>query len=126
MQARSLNLRQLLAGGEHPIALCRLADGKNEKFKTVKEALTGGDWNPLHWHWREALTVIQIAGRLPAHPASNTYFSMAPIRYGKYVAKYRAKPAGELFGEGGLAHAGWAAKNDKQAGMSGGFSHLMI
>jgi catalase len=93
----------------HPVFIARnvkdflrieqiLADGKNEKLTTVKEGLTGGDWNPLHWHWREALTVIQIAGRLPAHPASNTYFSMAPIRYGKYVAKYRAKPAGELSG----------------------------
>ena len=33
--------------------------------------LTGGDWNPLHWHWREMLTVARIAGQLPAHPASN-------------------------------------------------------
>ena len=39
------------------------------------------------------LAVGRIAGQLPAHPASNTYFSMAPIRFGKYVAKYRAKPA---------------------------------
>ena len=62
---------------------------------TLKGALTGGDWNPLHWHWREMLTVARIAGQLPAHPASNTYFSMAPIRFGKYVAKYRAKPAGD-------------------------------
>ena len=62
---------------------------------TLQGALTGGDWNPLHWHWREMLTVARIAGQLPAHPASNTYFSMAPIRYGTYVAKYRAKPAGD-------------------------------
>ena len=62
---------------------------------TLQGALTGGDWNPLHWHWREMLTVARIAGQLPAHPASNTYFSMAPIRYGNYVAKYRAKPAGD-------------------------------
>ncbi len=41
------------------------------------------------------LAVARIAGQLPAHPASNTYFSMAPIRFGKYVAKYRAKPAGD-------------------------------
>ena len=41
------------------------------------------------------LAVGRIAGQLPAHPASNTYFSMAPIRFGKYVAKYRAKPAGD-------------------------------
>jgi catalase len=93
----------------HPVFIARnvkdflrieqiLADAKNEKLATVKEALMGGDWNPLHWHWREALTAIQILGHLPTHPASNTYFSMAPIRFGKYVAKYRAKPAGELSG----------------------------
>jgi hypothetical protein len=75
-----------------------LAVGKNEKLATVTDAITGGAWNPLHWHWREALTTLQIAGHLPAHPASNTYFSMAPIRFGKYVAKYRAKPAGDVLG----------------------------
>jgi hypothetical protein len=41
------------------------------------------------------LTVARIAGQLPAHPASTTYFSMAPIRFGNYVAKYRAKPTGD-------------------------------
>lgn len=75
-----------------------LAAAKDEKLATAKEALTGGDWNPLHWHWREALTAIQIAGHLPAHPASITYYSMAPIRFGNYVAKYRARPAGDLPG----------------------------
>jgi catalase len=75
-----------------------LAATKQEKLATAKEAFTGRDWNPLNWHWREVLTTIQIAAHLPAHPASNTYFSMAPIRFGKYVAKYRAKPAGDLHG----------------------------
>jgi hypothetical protein len=41
------------------------------------------------------LAVGRIAGQLPAHPASNAYFSMAPIRFGKYVAKYRVKPVGD-------------------------------
>ncbi len=75
-----------------------LAAAKDDKLKTLNAAFTGGDWNPLNWHWREALTAVQIAGHLPAHPASNTYFSMAPIRFGEYVAKYRAKPAGDLPG----------------------------
>lgn len=75
-----------------------LAAGKNEKVATATEALTGGAWNPLQWHWREALTALQIAGHLPAHPASMTYFSMAPIRFGNFVAKYRAQPAGTLPG----------------------------
>ena len=58
-------------------------------------ALTGGDWNPLNWHWREMLSVAQTIGKLPAHPASNTYFSASPIRFGKHVAKYRVQPAGD-------------------------------
>jgi hypothetical protein len=72
-----------------------LVRADDSSLATLQGALTGGDWNPLHWHWREMLAVAQIAGQLPVHPASNTYFSMAPIRFGKYVAKYRAKPAGE-------------------------------
>jgi hypothetical protein len=61
----------------------------------LQAGLTGGDWNPLNWHWREMLAVAQIAGQRPTHPASITYFSMAPIRFGNFVAKYRAKPAGD-------------------------------
>lgn len=72
-----------------------LVQADDNSFTALQGALTGGDWNPLHWHWREMLTVARIAGQLPAHPASNTYFSMAPIRFGEYVAKYRAKPAGD-------------------------------
>ncbi|MHB1038538.1 MAG: catalase family protein [Pirellulales bacterium] len=70
-----------------------IVQADDSSLATLQGALTGGDWNPLHWHWREILAVGRIAGQLPAHPASNTYFSMAPIRFGKYVAKYRAKPA---------------------------------
>lgn len=72
-----------------------LVQSGDNSLTAMQGALTGGDWNPLHWHWREMLTVARIAGQLPAHPASNTYFSMAPIRFGNYVAKYRAKPAGD-------------------------------
>ncbi|MHB8968891.1 MAG: catalase family protein [Pirellulaceae bacterium] len=75
-----------------------LVQADDSPLATMQGALTGGDWNPLHWHWREMLAVARIAGQLPAHLASNTYFSMAPIRFGKYVAKYRAKPAGDCHG----------------------------
>jgi hypothetical protein len=75
-----------------------LVSADDNPLVTVAQGLTGGNWNPLHWHWREALTAAQIAGHFPAHPASNTYFSMAPIRFGQYVAKYRVRPAGDLPG----------------------------
>jgi catalase len=68
---------------------------EEKPIAAAQEALTGGDWNPLNWHWRELLKVTQIVGHLPAHPAANTYFSMSPFRYGQYVAKFRVKPMGE-------------------------------
>jgi catalase len=72
-----------------------LVEANDNPVATLQGALTGGDPNPLNWHWSEMLSVARIAGQLPAHPASNTYFSMAPIRLGSYVAKYRVKPAGD-------------------------------
>jgi hypothetical protein len=72
-----------------------LAQVDDSSFTTMRESLTGGDWNPLRWHWREMLTAAQIVGQLPSHLASNTYFSMTPIRYGNFVAKYRARPIGD-------------------------------
>lgn len=72
-----------------------LVQAGDSMMATLQGTLTGGDWNPLNWHWREMLTVARIVGHLPTHPASITYFSMAPIRYGQYVAKYRVKPVGD-------------------------------
>lgn len=72
-----------------------VADGGNALEK-LQKAFTGGEWNPLNWNWRGTVNAIQNASHLPTHPASNTYYSMTPIRFGNYVAKYRAKPAGDL------------------------------
>ena len=72
-----------------------LVEANDNPIATAQGALTGGDWNPLNWHWREMLGAVQIAGQLPAHPASSTYFSTSPIRFGKYIVKYRAKPIGD-------------------------------
>jgi hypothetical protein len=57
-------------------------------------ALMRGAWNPFNGRWREMLAAAMIAGQLPSHPASYTYFSMVPIRYGQFVAKYRVIPSG--------------------------------
>jgi hypothetical protein len=75
-----------------------LAAPQEKQLTALGEAFTAGQWNPLHWRWMEALRAAQIAGHLPAHPAQHTYYSMAPIRFGNYVAKCRAKPAGDLPG----------------------------
>lgn len=72
-----------------------IVQAEESPLAAAQGALTGGDWNPLNWHWREMLSVAQTIGKLPAHPASNTYFSASPIRFGKHVAKYRVQPAGD-------------------------------
>lgn len=72
-----------------------LVDAHDNPLLTLQGALTGGNWNPLHWHWNEAITALRIAGHVPAHPASYTYFSMAPIRFGTHVVKYRVQPVGD-------------------------------
>lgn len=72
-----------------------LVQANDNPATAIRDILTGGDWNPLHWHWSEMLTAARMVGQLPAHPASNTYFSMAPIRFDNFVAKYRVKPAGD-------------------------------
>jgi hypothetical protein len=63
---------------------------------TVGRALARGEWNPFRWPWRGALTIASIAVQPPAHPASYTYYSMVPIRFGKWIAKYRARPVGDV------------------------------
>lgn len=70
------------------------------------------NWNPLHWNWREGLAAVQVAAQLPAHPASYIYFSMSPIRYGQFVAKYRVLPAAELSTSAFDSAAAMAADRD--------------
>ncbi len=53
--------------------------------------LTEGNWDPRHWNWRGLGTVKDVLLQSPIHPASQTYYSMAPIRYGDYIAKYRLR-----------------------------------
>ena len=69
-----------------------LVDAEKRPIAAANEALTGGDWNPLNWHWRELSKAAQIVAKLPAHPVSNTYFSMSPFRFGDYIVKFRLAP----------------------------------
>lgn len=71
-----------------------LVDTEYNSFATVQSALTGGDWNPLNWHWNECLTVARIAAQVPSLIQDTTYYSMTPFRFGRYVAKCRARPVG--------------------------------
>jgi catalase len=59
-------------------------------------AFAAQSWNSLHWFSREAVAIASVAAQPPSHPASYTYYSMGPFRYGDYVAKYRILPATNL------------------------------
>jgi catalase len=63
-------------------------------------------WNPLHWTYRGIAATARVLMRYPRHPASYRYFSMAPIRFGRHVAKYRfvpeSSPLSTVFGRPGL------------------------
>lgn len=41
-----------------------LANTSDRPLTTLLGALTGGNWNPLAWHWNEAITVANHGGRL--------------------------------------------------------------
>lgn len=56
---------------------------------SVLKAFTSHSWNPADWHWKGLLRAGGVFTRFPAHPARLTYYSMVPIRFGDYIAKYR-------------------------------------
>lgn len=47
---------------------------------------------PFHWRWRALFAAAGVASQFPSHPASYTYYSMVPFRFGRFVAKYRIIP----------------------------------
>lgn len=72
-----------------------LAETADRPLATLEKVLTGGDWNPLNWHWREVFTAAQAVAKLPAHLASYSYYSMSPFRFGRFIAKFRVRPLGD-------------------------------
>ena len=58
---------------------------------TAIQTLTGGNWDPRQWHWREILTTANLLTQIPRHPACQTYYSMVPIRFGNFIVKYRLR-----------------------------------
>lgn len=67
-----------------------------ERPLMLAASLAAGKRNPLHWPWRSLAAFAGIAAQPVSNPASYTYFSMVPFRYGDFVAKYRVRPSSEL------------------------------
>ena len=68
-----------------------LADAGDNGFMQVLGLALAGD-SDIPRHIAELIRAAEIGGHRPANPVSNTYYSMAPIRFGQYVAKYRVEP----------------------------------
>jgi polyhydroxyalkanoate synthesis regulator phasin len=68
-----------------------LADAGDNGFMQILGLALAGD-SDIPRHIAELIRAAAIGGHRAANPVSMTYYSMAPIRFGQYVAKYRVEP----------------------------------
>lgn len=69
-----------------------LLDANGSRLRLALGTLTGGSLLPWRWYFSDAVRGARLTFHPGATPSSITYFSMSPIRYGEYVAKYRVIP----------------------------------
>jgi hypothetical protein len=74
-----------------------LARGKDGFHDLLTDLLTGkGTFEQKDWAWEEMFAFVNAATRTPLrNPLLNTYWSMAAVRHGDYVAKVRVAAAAE-------------------------------
>lgn len=72
----------------------RLRAGRN--FLRLGARLLSHFGQPANWGGLGA--ALRIAAQIPSHPAAYTYWSMVPFRFGRFVAKYRVRPARQNLG----------------------------
>lgn len=65
---------------------------KSNSFDRVLQLLTSGKLNPFTWRWHVLSAFASVTIQPPSHPASYTYYSMVPFRFGKWICKYRVTP----------------------------------
>ena len=74
-----------------------LAGGSAGFHKLLTDFLTGkGTLQQSEWAWNELLAFVRAATQTPVrNPLLTTYWTMAAVRHGDYVAKIRVAPAAE-------------------------------
>jgi hypothetical protein len=74
-----------------------LARGKTGFRELLTDLLTGkGTLEQSEWAWDELFAYVRIATQTPVrNPLLSTYWTMAAVRHGDYVAKIRVAPAPE-------------------------------
>jgi hypothetical protein len=73
-----------------------LARGKTGFHELLADILTGkGTFEKSDWAWDELFAFVKAAQTPVRHPLLSTYWTMAAVRHGDYVAKLRVAPAAE-------------------------------
>jgi hypothetical protein len=73
-----------------------LARGKTGFHELLTDFLTGkGTFEPSDWAWDEMFAFVKVAQTPVRNPLLTTFWSMAAVRHGDYVAKIRLAPATE-------------------------------
>jgi hypothetical protein len=82
-----------------------LARGKAGFHELLTDLLTGkGKLEQADWAWEELFAFVKAAQTPVRHPLLSTFWSMAAVRHGDYVAKVRVAPAPESAAH--VSHAG--------------------
>lgn len=73
-----------------------LARGKAGFHDLLRDFLTGkGTFEPSDWAWEELFAFVKASQTPVRNPLLSTFWSMAAVRHGDYVAKIRLAPAPE-------------------------------
>jgi hypothetical protein len=73
-----------------------LARGKDGFRELLTDLLTGkGTLEQSEWAWEELFAFVKAAQTPVRNPLLSTYWTMAAVRHGEYVAKVRVAPAAE-------------------------------
>lgn len=77
-----------------------VAHGKAGFHQLLADFVTGkGTLEQPDWAWEELFAFVKTAAQTPArNPLLNTYWTMAAVRHGNYVAKVRVTPVAESAG----------------------------
>src|SRR5262245_7905443 len=71
-----------------------LARGKAGFHELLRDFVTGkGTFAPSDWAWDELFAFVKLAQTPVRNPLVTTFWSMAAVRHGEYVAKIRLAPA---------------------------------
>jgi hypothetical protein len=87
-------LRLQEVGNDSPKYLARGKDGFHE---LLADLLTGkGTFDQSDWAWDEMFAFVRVATQTPVrNPLLTTFWTMAAVRHGDYIAKVRLAPAAD-------------------------------